>query len=130
MDTLIDRQKLLKRLSYLIILIFIFNLVAGKLYWYSSIWWFDMPMHFLGGVWVGLILIYLFRVHGLSNKTILGLLLGVLLVGVGWEFFEFAFVNPIAGNPFNTLDTLSDIFFDLAGGAFALLYFLKRIVIQ
>lgn len=125
-----DRKKLSKILVYLILLISIAHFIATKLYWYSSIWWFDMPMHFLGGFWIGLACIYLFPPKDSSTTSILKILFLLLFVGVGWEVFELLFNNYVAQNPFNTLDTISDIFFDLSGGAFAILYFFKRIKIN
>ena len=44
-----DRKRLFKIAAYLIATLFLLNYAATKLYWYSSIWWFDMPMHLLGG---------------------------------------------------------------------------------
>jgi len=93
-----------------------------------------MIMHFLGGFWIGLTFFYFFPNTLESQKLSLGLILkiilGVLLIGIAWEIFEFIFNNYFAQNPFNSLDTTSDIFFDIAGGAFAILYFLKRIMLQ
>jgi hypothetical protein len=48
----------------------------------------------------------------------------VLILGILWELFEVLTHNYIARDLFNTLDTVSDLFFDLAGGAFAVFYFL------
>ena len=98
-----------------------------KFYWYSSIWYFDMAMHFLGGFWLGLASLYLFPLKDTSFKSILKIFLLVLLVGVGWEIFEVIVDRVITGNLFNTLDTISDICFDLAGGLSAILYFIKKI---
>ncbi len=61
---------------------------------------------------------------GLVIKT----LVFVLFIGVLWEFFEFFTNNHIGRDLFNMLDTISDIFFDLAGGTLAVFYFLKRIM--
>jgi len=129
-----DRKKLLKLIIYLMFFIFIANLLAQKFYWYSSIWYFDMIMHFLGGVWQGLFFIWFFSINDLplfrlsldaiDFKLIYKTILFVLLIGVLWEFFEFFTNNYVGHDPFNTLDTISDIFFDLAGGAFAVFYFL------
>lgn len=127
-----DRKKLFKISAYLVIFIFIINFIANKLYWYYSIWWFDMPMHFLGGLFIGLgCLWFLYskdRPHELSWRLVLKIFLGVLLVGVLWEIFEIIFYQIIAQSPFNSLDTIHDIFFDLAGGLFSLLFFFKRIM--
>src|SRR3989344_6115892 len=53
-----DRKKFFKRIVYLIFFIFIVHFFANKFYWYSSIWYFDIIMHFLGGLWVGLFFIW------------------------------------------------------------------------
>lgn len=81
-----------------------------------------MPMHFLGGLWVGFVYLYFFSRDNNSLDIILKIMLFVLLIGLGWEFYEILFVNILAQNPFNTLDTISDIFFDLSGGLCAILY--------
>lgn len=86
-------------------------------------------MHFLGGIWVGFIVIWFFKIEEILPKTILQIILGVLLIGIMWEFFEVVVNNYTTKNPFNILDTVSDVFCDLAGGAFAILYFLKKIMI-
>lgn len=122
-----DRKRLFKTSAYLIVLLFLFNYIAVKLYWYNSIWYFDMFMHFLGGFWLGLIFLWLLSFKNssvqISWKLVYKVFLGVLLFGVLWEVFEIIFNNYIAGNPFIVLDTISDIFFDLTGGTFAVFYF-------
>ncbi|MFZ2072529.1 MAG: hypothetical protein WA101_03710 [Minisyncoccia bacterium] len=123
-----NRKKLLVRLTSLIIVIFALNYIAMKFYWYSSIWWFDMPMHLLGGFWVGLAVIYLLSLKEFNLSFILKVLIGVLFIGFFWEIFEILVDKNISQNPFNTLDTVSDMFFDLAGGGLSIVYFLKRIV--
>jgi hypothetical protein len=87
-----------------------------------------MIMHFLGGIWLSFASIYLFRIKGDSLKSVLKILFIVLLIGVGWEVFEILIGRFITLDHFNYLDTISDLFFDLAGGAFGILYFLKRIM--
>jgi len=87
-----------------------------------------MPMHFLGGFWLGLALIWLFSVKELSFKIIFKIILGVFFIGILWELFEISIDKTITQNPFNILDTISDMCFDLAGGAFSIIYFFKRIV--
>ncbi len=82
-----DRKKLLKTAAYLIFLIFFINFVALRLYWYNSIWYFDMIMHFAGGFWLGLALLWIFSNDNLSSRLIFKIILIVLLVGVLWEFY-------------------------------------------
>jgi hypothetical protein len=125
-----DRKTLFKRLAGLIFIIFILNFLAQKFYLYFSIWWFDMPMHFLGGLWLGFfflwILSYKDTVLKLDVLSVLKTLSGVLVLGIFWELFEFYFINHMAENPFNVLDTVSDIFFDIAGGLLGVFYYFRR----
>jgi len=125
-----DSKKLFKRLTILILFIFVINFFADKFYWYYSIWWFDMPMHFLGGFFVGLVLIWFLSYKNFSPELSFDLFfkifLGILLIGIGWEIFEILFNNIIAQNSFNILDTVSDICFDASGGLYAILYIWKK----
>ncbi|KKT01171.1 MAG: hypothetical protein UW07_C0023G0004 [Candidatus Nomurabacteria bacterium GW2011_GWF2_43_8] len=123
-----DRKKLFKTLALVIILIFFADFAAHKLHWYSSIWYFDMLMHFLGGFWAGLVLIWLLPAR--SRFFVYKILFGILLVGILWEIFQILVNSAIAQNPFDALDSTSDIFFDLAGGALAVLYFSKKIMLS
>lgn len=133
-----DRKKFFKKVATLVILISLLNYVAVKLYWYSSIWYFDIIMHFLGGFWLGIFLIWLFSFRNPSLGFYLGepngikvwidwkliakIVFAVLFIGIIWEFYEIVVNDNFAQQPFNTLDTLSDVFFDLAGGISALFY--------
>ena len=111
------------------------NYLALKFYWYSSIWYFDMIMHSLGGFWVGMFFIWFFSIEDLpffsfslaviDFKLILKTVLFILFIGISWELFEFFVFNQLGHDPFNILDTISDLCFDLAGGFLALFYFYK-----
>ncbi len=121
-----DRKRLFKILATLIFIIFVVNFSADKFHWYFSIWYLDMIVHFLSGFWIGLLALYFFAPPTLFFRLILKILLFVFLVGIGWEVFEFITDKVVIHNSFNALDTVSDIFFDLAGGIFAVLYFFKK----
>ncbi|MCM2339052.1 MAG: hypothetical protein NDI62_01180 [Burkholderiales bacterium] len=121
-----DYKKLLKYSAVLIFSIFLMNYLALRFHWYFSIWYFDMLMHFLGGIWLGFISIYLFNFDSGSKKSFFNIIVAVFVVGVGWEIFEIVVNAYTTENAFNFLDTISDLFFDTAGGVFALLYFLKK----
>ncbi len=123
-----DRKKLLKNIVFLMFLMFLANSVILKFHWYYSIWWIDMVMHFFGGAWVGLFFFYVFYTRKWFSNKILIIILSVLLIGISYEVFEF-FLGTISREPFDILDTLSDLFFDLLGGGAAILYFAKRIMI-
>jgi len=90
--------------------------------WYWSYWWMDIVMHFLGGLFVGLVVVWALcqvRENGFEIKnTTLVVLLGVLIVSVGWEVFEYMTGVFLSEELFP--DTLYDLVFDVLGGAAAL----------
>lgn len=117
------------RLAWLVVGIAIVNQLAMKFYWYSAIWWFDMPMHFLGGIFLGFLALwfcsFLFpRVFSqVSLATGASVVLAfVLFVGGLWEGFEFLVDHYTVLRGFNFLDTISDLCFDVAGGTAVLVY--------
>ena len=120
-------KKMLLPIILLMFFIFFADKLADKFYWYNSIWYFDIIMHFLGGVWVGLFFIYVFSRRSLDN-LIFKVVLSVLLIGIFWEIFEFYVNNVVGRTPFNVVDTLFDIIFDFFGGLLSVLYFLKKIM--
>ena len=128
MHNLAERKKFSMRVGSLVFFIFLVNCVALKFHWYSSIWYFDMPMHYMGGLWLGLVFILLFWNKAFDFNLILKIILGVLLISLGWEFFEITVNHLTIKDSFNVLDTVSDIFFDLAGGVCAILYFSRKYI--
>lgn len=123
-----DRKKLLVRIAVLMFFMFVLNQIGTTFYWYFSIWWFDILMHFWGGFWVGLFFLYVFVSKKSSSVPVFKVALWLLLVGVLWEFFEIYSNNFIGQTPFNLMDTLSDLCFDMAGGLAAIYYFSKKII--
>jgi hypothetical protein len=118
-------------LIFLIIFIAITNGLANMFSWYWRIPWFDMPMHFLGGLWVGLVALWLYFYSGILSftqkvspfkiyKIFAVSLIAVIIVGGIWELFEFGVNTVIVFSTQNSpLDTVSDIIFDILGGATA-----------
>lgn len=98
---------------------------------YFNYHWFDKPMHFLGGVAVSLVGLYLFslatgeRRINFPAKKIFSVMLAITLVsGVTWEFFEFETDrNEEVKVSFRTFrdfgkttnDSASDLVFDVLG---------------
>ena len=121
-----NKKKLLKHLVLLMFFIFFADILADKFYWYYTVWWFDIIMHFWSGFWVALFFLYVFYDRNIFSRKFLVVFLCVLLIGILWEVFELYVHNYIGKEPFRPLDTISDIFFDLLGGISAILYFFKR----
>ncbi len=120
----------MSRICILVVAIFLINLIATRFHLYTLIWWFDMPMHFFGGFFVVLVTLWLkfftkifnFTPFKSKNSFLFIGILSALIVGLFWELFEYG-VQSITGVILTTfMDSLSDIFFDLAGGIAAVLY--------
>ncbi len=102
--------------------------LAAAFYFYWTYWWFDVLMHFLVSLTGGLGIFWglfdsgiIFRKRFNSKKaSILMVLLCVLVVGIGWEIFEYVndFTDSTEGY---VLDTINDIILDSAGAIVATL---------
>ncbi len=125
---MISRKQILSLLATSLIFICIVNLLSIKGLFYYLFWWFDMPMHFLGGATVLLLLAYLFynRILALPKIPIILLLTGVLIVGIGWEIFEALLDIFVSHNSQIYFDSSSDLFFDMAGAIVGLLYITRK----
>ncbi len=123
---------MLIKILILIVGIFVINLLATKFHWYSIVWWFDMPMHALGGLWVALTTLFIYKYRRTTyedisrpKKMLIVALISVLIVGVAWELFEFGMETIGTLDLANPIDSLSDICFDLGGGIVGALYFIS-----
>ena len=101
--------------------------------WYYSVWWLDIPLHAMGGAFIGVLFFYLFRARHnvLENvNTIPFIILGVgfvATIGIVWEFYEFWtdvwLLHKYAADNFPGWvhgDTLLDLLNDMLGGAVAI----------
>ena len=118
-----------------ILIILVFQVIANYFYWYWRIWWFDMPMHFAGGLWVGLSVLWFVFLSGKFKGNIQQNALSIFTVGVFsvltiailWEVFEYIvqILFP-RGTPYDILDTTIDIFWGLTGGTIASFSFSRK----
>ncbi len=90
--------------------------LAVKLYLYWKVWWFDLPMHFLGGVVIALLAFTLYdlRIIPRSFISLFKVMLFVMLAAVIWEIYEYLAGTVYASN--YILDTATDLFMGLSGG--------------
>jgi hypothetical protein len=118
------------------------NSLAFDYYWYWRYWWFDIVMHFLGGMMLGGIGLYFFsrRDQHFDLSGLLSLASRAAMVGLGigllWEFFEFGLDHVVvSGITLKTMqalqqgidDTLGDLSLDVVGAvATAGIYYLLR----
>ena len=134
------KQPLLKELFFLAILIGVLHRLAIMFSWYWSFWWTDVVMHFLGGLWIGLAVIWFVFVSGRTKSladimherwVAFGLAVGAALaVGLGWEVFELYYgISGAFPNEPIFPDTWHDLVMDALGGVAAYLYIMKKHIV-
>ena len=128
----LSQTQLSKILFALVGSIFIAHSIAQAQFLYWKYWWFDIPMHFFGGVFLGFLALYMYMyVFKQKNflkkrKWIIMILIFVFVVGFGWELYEFFVDHTLTTRTPNYLDTISDLFFDLAGGCISIIFLIKK----
>lgn len=130
------KQPLLPELFGLAIVIGALHWLSLVFSWYWTFWWMDVVMHFLGGLWIGLAVIWFVFVSGRvsiaeimhERRTAFLVAAGAaLVVGLGWEVFEL-YYGISGAHPNEPLfpDTWHDLVMDTFGGIAAYGYILKK----
>lgn len=124
------KHRLFTEQFVLVTIIAILHYLALKFYLYWSIWWFDIPVHFLGGLWVGFIAMWFLFLSGIvyknveftkTTKIFLIIVASVIAVGILWEVFEvYSGVLTFEKNYWS--DTSLDLVMDTIGGIVAFIY--------
>ena len=89
------------------------------LYWH--LWWLDIVMHFLGGLFVALIGLWIVRRFNLyerigsRNLLIVDVVLFVFIISVLWESFEFVFEVTLLDGAQYAIDTVIDFLMGIIG---------------
>ena len=102
-----------------------------SLFW--AVTWFDIPMHFLGGVWVTFLFIWFFsHFDFFTSKKEHPLFLAswvffvVTVIGISWEVFEYLTgITFVLGKNYWS-DTILDLVMDLIGAGVAFSYASSR----
>lgn len=107
-----------------LVLVAVLHLLAIEHDWYFYFWWFDIMMHFLGGLWVGLIT----SAYLISPKNVLfprsrsfgslymPIFIIALIIGVGWELFELLGGIMHLSDRGYLFDSVKDLLNDSLGG--------------
>ena len=111
----------------ILILVAVLHYAATIFFLYWAVAWFDILMHFLGGLLIGLMTLYIFFTSGYVKYpnghwvVVLSVTLGaVLIVGLAWELWElFAGLSDVLKD---RADTILDLIMDMIGGSVAFLY--------
>ncbi len=116
---------------------------------YSSVEWFDVPMHFFGGYAVALLALAVWNwisdTVDIRSKTVSanpyarlvleGIFVAgfVMIIGVAWEWYEFLFdqfatslVRELGVAQPGLGDTMDDLFNDIVGGIAAWLFWRNK----
>lgn len=105
-------RRLLYAVALLIASIAVIHIASLQWYLYWQFVWLDVPVHFLGGVWIALFVIWVLGRIGRS-PGLLEIVVWVALVGVAWELFELWGGIPMEDN--FAFDTALDLLMDLIG---------------
>lgn len=124
------RSSLAKKSLFTVLLIAGLHFLAETFYWYVSIWYFDNLMHFLGGLFLSLFsatVLYNYLKNKNSRETFFLIMFFVILIGIGWELFEYAvqFFIKNSHRLADITDSFFDMVFDILGGALGILFVLK-----
>lgn len=115
----------------LVFLLAIINSAAYYWHLYFHFPWLDIPMHFLGGLWVALYALAWYYGAPLLKKergtlfTWMFALSVSMLVGLLWELFELSVDTIIAFSQHNLGDTLLDLVMDALGACVSAYIFLR-----
>lgn len=93
---------------YLLVLFLISHYIFEPTYLYHELVWLDIPMHLLGGLGVGLLLMSIAEARGERFELPLLFML-FLAVAVTWEVYEYARGVMVYDSPYKYLDTVKDL---------------------
>lgn len=111
----------------------VIQVIALRFFLYWTVWWLDIVMHFLGGFWVALIVLWFYKAFvkekAKSDHGYLLALLGVIIVGIAWEVFEvLADTAHVRGN--YLFDTVGDLIMDTVGALVAAYIVFRKSIIE
>lgn len=120
-----------------LVFIFLAQILGSVVNLYSSLWWWDLFVHFLSGIFTSYIsIIVLDRFKILKNKNkwfnVIFIICFSLAIASCWEFFEFT-ADKITGGDTQWViktgvdDTMEDMLVAFAGSIVFALYYFKNI---
>lgn len=127
-----------KQKPFIFSLIVLFTLITlhsvGSYYsWYWVYPQFDVLVHLVSGLWIGLIILWLASCFGQVNslkeykvKSFLIAFISALFIGIIWEVLENITQITFVDAHGYALNTTKDIIADGLGGILAYMYFTKR----
>ncbi|MEI6810559.1 MAG: hypothetical protein WCK60_00730 [Candidatus Nomurabacteria bacterium] len=95
-------------LLFLLILFLVSHYIFEPTYLYYEIWWLDIPMHLLGGLGVGFVIMSIAKFYDLK-LSLLQIFLLFMVVAIVWEIYEYARGIMVYDDISKYLDTVKDI---------------------
>ena len=124
------RDKLFISLFALIAVIALLHIIAIEYSLYFYLWWFDLLVHFLAGLWVSGLSLWIYFRSGYIKKPVrnIGRALivvatPIIVISISWEFYEIIIGVPIEKN--YVQDTSIDLIMDALGALTGLIYFVR-----
>jgi len=121
------RPHLIALVCCVMVILGLLHYAALTFFFYWQIWWFDIVMHFLGGLAVGLLTcwaaIVLHEVLGITiskKALLLSVMLGIVLVAGSWEIFEYYY--KLYSTFAYKADTSLDVIMGIVGAAGGYVY--------
>jgi hypothetical protein len=125
------KTTLFKTASILLFILAVLFFASVKFYLDWFYWWYDMLLHFLGGVIVGMFSLVIIKKTidfstWTNKKVVIRVLFSTLVVGLLWEFLELSVgTTSFSDGMAYVTDTSSDLILDLIGGLVGSLYGIK-----
>ena len=93
---------------------------------YRAFWWLDIITHFLGGFWVGGMVLWGLwaRRYHMPTPVVAGA--AAFLVGIAWEVFEVWSDPLLSGERGYFPDMILDLIMDITGGVLAGILFVRN----
>ncbi len=114
-----------------LLLVFVLHILGSEYGFYNNIWWYDIMMHILGGIGIGLSVFWFLKTVSKksTNKTIfIYVVIFTFIAGLLWEGIEayYDIASAPVGSGAYYFDTVKDLIDDTIG-AFISLFFLNKI---
>lgn len=120
-----QQNKIFRAMFWILFIVGAMNAIAYKLYLFWTVIWFDMVMHFLGGLFVSLFFFAMLSVLKSKLSYVEKLVLGVVftvLVGLVWEYYELVIGVTNLADTVYWGDTGMDIVMDTLGSIVGVLF--------
>lgn len=126
------KRILLAEIFFVGISVAVLHKIALSLSLYWNVWWFDIPMHFMGGTLMALITLFFiydskfFNFSIKKSVVVFFIALGATLIfGLSWELWELymGFTNIYE----DQIDTMADLINDTLGAIAVYLYSKNKI---